>query len=82
MISPTPDRIVYCYGKYQQLFCQYAHVEYHQGLPDIDDFDGTKVVLLIIDHIMHETDERVANRNIGVVYIAQNLFRITNLRET
>jgi len=82
MISPPPDRIVYCYGEYQQLFCQYPHVEFHQGLPDIDDFDGTKVVLLIIDDLMHETDERVANvftkgshhRNISVKYIAQNLF--------
>jgi len=82
MISPLSDRIVFCYGKYQQLFCQYPHVEFHQGLPDIDDFDGTKVVLLIIDDLMHETEERVANtftkgsdhRNIGVVYIAQNLF--------
>jgi len=37
------------------------HVKFHSGLPDIDDFDGTKVVLLIIDDLMHETDERVAN---------------------
>jgi len=82
LISPPPDRIVYCYGEYQQLFCQYPHVEFHQGLSDIDDFDSTKVVLVIIDDLMHETDERVANtftkgshhRNISVVYIAQNLF--------
>jgi len=61
MIDPPPTRIVYCYGEYQQLFCQYPRVVFHQGLPDLSDFDGKEPVLLIIDDLMQETDETVSN---------------------
>ena len=39
MIEPAPRKIVYCYGEYQQLFSQYPKVTFHQGLPDMSDFD-------------------------------------------
>jgi len=88
MIEPSPNKIVYCYGEYQQLFCQYSHVNFHQGLPNMEDFDGKNPVLLVIDDLMQETNETVANlftkgshhRNISVVFLAQNLFpKIRNL---
>jgi hypothetical protein len=82
MVDPSPARIVYCYGEYQQLFFNYPHVIFHRGLPGIDDFDGSEPVLLIIDDLMQETDETVANlftkgshhRNVSVLFLAQNLF--------
>jgi len=82
MIDPPPTRRVYCYGEYQQLFCQYPRVMFHQGLPDLSDFDGKEPVLLVIDDLMQETDETVSNlftkgshhRNVSVVYLALNLF--------
>jgi len=82
MIDPSPSKIVYCYGEYQQLFCQYPHVDFHQGLPDLYDFDGSQPTLLIIDDLMHETNETVVNlftkgshhRNVSVMYLTQNLF--------
>jgi len=82
MIDPPPSKIVYCYGEYQQLFCGYPRVVFHQGLPDLNDFDGNEPTLLIIDDLMHETNETVVNlftkgshhRNVSVVYLAQNLF--------
>jgi len=82
MIEPPPSKIVYCYGEYQQLFCNYPRVVFHQGLPDLNDFDGSEPVLLIIDDLMQETNDTVANlftkgshhRNVSVVYLAQNLF--------
>jgi len=40
MIDPPPSKIVYCYGEYQQLFCQYPRVIFHQGLPELNDFDA------------------------------------------
>ena len=40
MISPAPTKIVYFSGEYQQLFNQYPHTEFYQGLPNIEDFDG------------------------------------------
>jgi hypothetical protein len=73
---------MYCYGEYQALFAKYPTVEFHEGLPDVSQFDGREPVLLIIDDLMDQTDERVANlftkvshhRNVSVIYITQNLF--------
>ena len=82
MVDPTPSRIVYCYGEYQQLFRKYPLVTFHQGLPNIADFDGSEPVLLVIDDLMNEADESVANlftkgshhRNVSVIFLVQNLF--------
>lgn len=82
LIEPMPTKIVYCYGEYQQIFCRYPQVIFHEGLPDMNDFDGVEAVLLIVDDLMHETNETVANlftkgshhRNISVLFLVQNLF--------
>jgi len=89
MMSPAPTKIVYLYGEYQQLFNQYPHTEFHQGLPNIEGFDGREPTLVIIDDLMQETNDTVANmfskgshhRNISVVFLAQNLFPKNSLRE-
>ena len=55
---------------------------FNEGLPDIVVFDGKKPVLLVIDDLMQETNDTVANiftkishhRNVSVLYLAQNLF--------
>jgi len=82
MIDPPPSTIVYCYGEYQQLFREYSDVVFRQGLPDVTDFDGSEPALLIIDDLMNEVDESVANiftrgfhhRNVSVILLVQNLF--------
>ena len=82
MIDPPPRRIVYCYGEYQRLFDDYPRVMFHRGLPELEDFDGSEPVLLVIDDLMNETDESIANlftkgshhRNVSVVFLVQNLF--------
>ena len=61
MISPPPTKIFYFFGEYQQLFNQYPHTEIHQGLPNIEHFDGKEPTLVIIDDLMQETNETVAN---------------------
>jgi len=90
LISAPPTKTVYFYGEYQQLFNQYPHREFDQGLPNIEDFDGKEPTLVIIDDLMQETNETVADmfikgshhRNIIVVFLAQNLFfRKASLRE-
>lgn len=82
MVEPPPSKIVYCYGEYQQLFCRYPHVQFRKGLPEIDDFDGQEPVLLIVDDLMHEANDAMANlftkgshhRNVSVVFLVQNMF--------
>ena len=52
-IAPPPERIVYCYSVYQTIFDQFPNVEFIEGLPDLNMFDGVKRTLLIIDDLMH-----------------------------
>ena len=81
-IAPPPERIVYCYSVYQPLFDQFPDVEFVEGLPDLNMFDGVKRTLLIIDDLMHETNEIVSklftrvshHKNVSVIYFTQNLF--------
>ena len=82
LIVPAPDRIMYCYGEYQDVFSDYPEVEFHEGLPDIDQFDGKQRTLLIIDDLMSESGDSVSNiftkgshhRNISILFLSQNLF--------
>ena len=81
-IAPPPERIVYCYSVYQPLFDRYPNVEFVEGLPDLNMFDGDKRTLLIIDDLMQETNETVSklftrvshHKNVSVIYLTQNLF--------
>jgi len=36
-------------------------VTFHHGLPNLDDFDGREPALLVVDDLMNETDDSVAN---------------------
>ena len=84
MIVPPPSRLWYCYSEFQPTFNNYRQVHFHEGLPDLSDtvFDGSESTLLILDDLMSETNQLVANvftkishhRNISVVYLTQNLF--------
>ena len=82
LVNPPPEKIVYCYGEFQQTFLEFPQVEFHEGLPDAGSFDGRSRVLLIIDDLMNEADQNVCNlftklshhRNVSVVFITQNLF--------
>jgi len=88
MISSAPTKIVYFYGEYQQLFNQYPNTEFHQGLPNFEDFDGREPTLVIIDDLMQETNETVANmftkgsHHRNVVFLAQNLFQKNKFART
>lgn len=82
VIQPPPQRIVWCYGVYQDSYKNIKNVEFHEGLPDLNTFDGSQPSLLILDDLMHETDDRVSqiftrashHKNVSVIFIVQNLF--------
>ena len=82
IITPPPERIVYGYGEYQDIFPDYPEVEFHEGLPDVTQFDGKTRTLLIIDDLMSESGDSVSNiftkgshhRNISVLFLSKNLF--------
>ena len=82
MMTPIPDRILWCYGEYQTLYGAEDRVDFQQGLPDLGNLDPREKHLIILDDLMDEKYQRVASlftkkshhRNISVMYIAQNLF--------
>ena len=82
VISPPPERILFCYSEYQKIFDNYPEVEFHDGLPGVSSFDGKKRTLLVMDDLMTSTVDRVVDiftkisqhRNLSVVYLTQNLF--------
>ena len=86
IISPLPERILFCYGEYQKIFDNYPGVEFHDGLPEVSSIDGKKRTLLVMDDLMTSTDDGVVDiftkishhRNFSVVYLIQNLFYKTN----
>ena len=82
MITPPPQRIIYCYGEYQSVFSKYPHITFNEGLPDLSEFDGKHRTLLVIDDLMREAGDSVEkiftkmshHRNISVIFLTQNLF--------
>ena len=84
MIHPPPQDIIYCYSEYQSAFMGpgLQTVEFHEGLPETDRFDGKRRTLLVIDDLMDEAGESVSkiftkishHRNVSVVFLTQNLF--------
>ena len=83
-IEPLPCRIWYCYGEFQSIFNNYPQIHFHEGLPDISDaaFDGTESTLLILDDLMSDINQLVADiftkishhRNLSILHLTQNLF--------
>jgi hypothetical protein len=90
IITPPPEEIVYCYGEFQPTFAEYPTVEFQEGLPNVDQFDGRQRMLLIIDDLMNAANQNVCNlftklshhRNLSVVFITQNLFHKNKLVST
>lgn len=82
IITPQPQNVMWCYGIYQSAFNGQKNIYFNQGLPDIKTFDPNIRNLLIIDDLMHEADESVAqiftkgshHYNISVIFLTQNLF--------
>ena len=84
LISPPPEKIIYCYSEYQpELFSRYPDIEFHEGLPNLSEFNGNTVpILLVLDDFLSQLNENVSDlftkyghhRQISVVYITQNLF--------
>ncbi len=87
-LEPKPSRIVWCYAQWQGLYSEiqasFPQVEFVQGLPDniMQQWQPDKTNLLILDDLMAQMDERVAqlytqgshHLNLSVITVLQNLF--------
>lgn len=83
MIDPKPERIVYCYSEWQDLFTTYNNVEFHHGIIDIEQLNKNVRNLVIVDDLVSALDQRMEDiftkhshhRNISIIFITQNLFQ-------
>ena len=65
-------------------------IEFIEGLPSLNEFDGSKRSLVVLDDLMHETTDVVTklftrlshHTNTSVVYITHNLFHANKKNRT
>lgn len=84
MISPPPQRIIYCYARWQPAFNNMPGIDFKEGILDMDELDPTINNLVILDDLMQESqnDKSILNlfttdshhKNISVFFLSQNLF--------
>jgi hypothetical protein len=82
IISPPPEKIIYCYSIYQQIFDEFPSVVFNEGLPDSSQFDGKHRYLLILDDMMSQVNNSVSDlftrvshhQNVSVMFLTQNIF--------
>lgn len=82
MVTPPPEEIIWCYGEWQSMYQDMKGVQFIEGLPDMEQWQGDRRRLVVIDDLMTEVDARVTklftkgshHRNMSVMYIVQNLF--------
>ena len=90
IIIPQPERIIYCYAEYQPMFDDFTNVQFIEGLPEMNLFDGKQPTLLVLDDLMSATNDNVSDlftrishhHNVFVVYITQNLFHKSKQNRT
>lgn len=77
------EKVIWFYDEWQPLYKTLAGaVEFQQGLPTLDQFDGATPSLIIIDDLMREANGGVVDiftkgchhRNLSVFFITQNIF--------
>ncbi len=81
--DPIPERIIYFYSEYQEIFDSLQQVEFIKGLPDEIKLDK-RPTWIIIDDLMYEASNSKYisemftkgshHRNVSVILICQNLF--------
>jgi predicted AAA+ superfamily ATPase len=87
IITPVADKIIYCYWRYQDVFDNYKNssipITFHQGLPEIENFDENASHILILDDLTEcENDKSILDlftvdshhKNISVFFLCHNIF--------
>ena len=88
MMNPLPDKIVYFYSHWQDIYVKMLKVnpqiQFLEGVVTTDKLDSNKTNLIIIDDLMQECKDSAEiaklftkgshHRNISVIFLSQNLF--------
>ena len=84
LLTKVPETMSLHYGEFQKWMLdeEFKGINFCEGLPNIQNFSPLKNNLLIIDDLMHETDETIGklftkrshHKNISVMLLTQNIF--------
>ena len=77
MVVPQIEKVMWCFGIYQDIFDRYLKIQFQEGLLYLNVFDGEEWTLLVLDDLLSETDEKVTkiftkishHRNVYVLYL-------------
>ena len=83
----APSRVVWCYTQWQPLYAVMEGVEFHQGLPNVEDLESC---LVILDDMMSQLGGEVTevftrgshHRNVSVIAVMQNIFHQSKYQRT
>ena len=76
MISPPPERIIFCYGEYKKIFDNYPGAEFHDGLPKLSSFDGkTRTPLVMGEWEISLQKIVIIKKPFGSIFVAKSLLR-------
>ena len=68
MVTPLPERIVYCYSIWQDKFKEFLmdnpSIEFREGIINIDEISKEKRSLVILDDLMNESKDDVNVSNL------------------
>ena len=81
-ITPMPDETHFYYSEWQPIYNKMKNVQFFNKIPELDEYNGQKKILLIIDDLMVEANNKLGNfytkgahhKNLSVVFITQNLY--------
>lgn len=84
MFEPKLEEIVFHYGEWQPFYDRLkGTVTFKEGLPDMNDYNGSKRTLIVIDDLMDQNKSGLIgsiftkfthHRNLSVLYLTQNLY--------
>ena len=81
MIQNGPDRILWCYSKWQDSYSLMRGVEFVEGLSGLAQLDTSQRTLVILDDLMTDMDKRVMDlfvrgrhNNFSVIFVTHNIF--------
>ena len=81
MIHNGPDKVVWCYSKWQDSYGTMKDVEFQEGLSGLNKLDTTRRTLVVLDDLMSDTDKTVMDLfvrgrhlNISIIFVTHNIF--------
>ena len=67
VVEPPPTAVLYCYDTWQDAFKKLPGVQFYEGIPDKSALRNG--MLLIIDDLMNEIDQRIVELFTNIVII-------------